>query len=522
MGEGILSSAIDNASEAAAEISKQKLDFVKLEKLLICFDDLERVKPEMLSDNQILGYINSLVEDNNIKVIIVANEGKLNQALYSEVKEKTIGNTIHFQQNFFQVFDDILQKLQNPTDSYLKHLRYYKNLIYDFLAKENNEHINYRTLSYFLNNYMQICHAIQSGFNIKDLDEKKEEILEYCLKFSLMICVEYKKGKISFRNSNGLETGINYFINKLINKDKKVESYTEKTVESYFQKDEYTYYDNLYNYLTGGDSFEKELLKIELCKKYHIIDQEISESYKVYNELSNRKYKELSDKEYIKLTRELKASAFNGEYLIQDYLTIFYYIAREGNVLNLNLQKLTDNLIRIIRKLGKTHVYSSLIETYNRSSEDSPFEEYYSRIRKVITDVNLNAKSRSEKQADKSIEYELENNYQILHKRLIEDTQKPFIRATLSGIKPVKFYRVFKKADNFKKSQMLLLFSIVFNHISSNNSKQDFEFTKELKKIVDNYTNKTLIKNVSGRLFLELQDEINRSLTFLNSVSNFT
>ncbi|RYX86997.1 hypothetical protein EON73_02305 [bacterium] len=517
MGKGILSSAVDNVSDAASEISKQKFDFVDLEKLLICFDDLERVKPEMLSNNQILGYINSLVEDSNIKAIIVANEGKLNELLYSEVKEKIIGNTIHFQQNFFQVFENILQSLQNPTDAYLKHLKKYQNLIYDLLMKENNEHINYRTLSYFLSNYSQICHAIQSGFNIKDLDEKKKETLEYCLKFSLMVCVEYKKGKISFRNKSGVDVGFSHFFSKYINKDDKPTTYTEKVIESYFQKDEYTYYNNLYNYLTGGDTFNKDFFKNELCEKYHIVDQNISESYKIYNKLSSRNYQELTDKEYTKLTRKLKDHALKGEYLIQDYITVFYFIARNDNVLNLDLQKLINSLIKAIKKLKTVHVYSPVLARYAQVPDDNPFYKYSVQLRQIILEINEKVKVDLEKHTDSIIEQELEKNYLALHESMIKDIQKPLTRTTLSGIKPLRFYQIFKKADNAKRSQMLLLFRIIYHTSTGNNTKQDLKFMTELEKIVNSRINKVKSKNVSGSLFMELQKEVKKSRNNIGS-----
>lgn len=65
-------------------------DIIDIKNLIIFFDDLERCS---ININDVLGYINNLVEHNNIKVILIANEkeiGKLNLAKNLEQKYSVV------------------------------------------------------------------------------------------------------------------------------------------------------------------------------------------------------------------------------------------------------------------------------------------------------------------------------------------------------------------------------------------------------------------------------------------------
>ena len=141
------------------KLSKALGLFCKLDNLIICFDDLERCD---ININPILGYINELVEHNDIKVILVADESKIgivnydknielkyivslsdkikfakennqnplvttkdkeskgltkeelikrtkilfNEAnMYKEIKEKLIGKTIYYRANIEEIYD---------------------------------------------------------------------------------------------------------------------------------------------------------------------------------------------------------------------------------------------------------------------------------------------------------------------------------------------------------------------------------------------------------------------------------
>ena len=52
----------------------------RLRVLTLCFDELDRIKSELLIE--LLGYINTLIEHEHIKVVFICNESELNEKEY--------------------------------------------------------------------------------------------------------------------------------------------------------------------------------------------------------------------------------------------------------------------------------------------------------------------------------------------------------------------------------------------------------------------------------------------------------
>lgn len=63
--------------------------------IVFIFDDLERTN---LNYKLFLGYIDSILEELNYKIIILADESKITDKEYIEFKEKIIGKTFELQQ----------------------------------------------------------------------------------------------------------------------------------------------------------------------------------------------------------------------------------------------------------------------------------------------------------------------------------------------------------------------------------------------------------------------------------------
>ena len=93
---------------------------------ILIFDDLERCA---ISLTQLLGYINSFIEHQELKVIIIANEEELRcieknnnqeKKLYGKIKEKLIGKTFQVEHDFNQAFSDFVYRIkQKETQQFL-------------------------------------------------------------------------------------------------------------------------------------------------------------------------------------------------------------------------------------------------------------------------------------------------------------------------------------------------------------------------------------------------------------------
>lgn len=104
---------------------------VDLEGKLIVFEDIERTQIDII---ELLGYINNMCENDGVKVLLVTNESELlttyeknegegkttryytDDALaYKRAKEKTIGDTIHFQCDLTSAIKEIIHRFKNES-----------------------------------------------------------------------------------------------------------------------------------------------------------------------------------------------------------------------------------------------------------------------------------------------------------------------------------------------------------------------------------------------------------------------
>jgi hypothetical protein len=231
-------------------------EFANYKRYIFIFDDLERCS---IPINEVLGFINNLVEQNNIKVIIITNQSEigiintqnnlelkyllslheridfrsleqkskdsLNQnittnniynldqikqrvsylfeenELYNQIKEKLIGRTIYYKPQLKEIVPLIIDKCikSERTNRIIKSIQ---NQIESIMLSKN--HYNIRTLQFSLIYLAKIC---------KSLDEQKQSFQEYeqiiCEIFIaiLKVSIAFKKGIKNYEWSENSEYG---------------------------------------------------------------------------------------------------------------------------------------------------------------------------------------------------------------------------------------------------------------------------------------------------------------------------
>lgn len=213
-------------------------DIKQLKNAIVIFDDLERCN---MDTNQLLGFINNLVEHNDIKVIIVANQAEIGKSkllsdlaqkysvvlnpqlkfkeeqekkkatkvtnsqeaepiskeqliqyteqifsedmLYEKVKEKLIGLTIHYQSDFNSIYENLVDKYVKD-EAVKTELITYKDLVLGIFNRY--QHFNIRTLIFAIMAYERISSVISSiTFQPSQyINKQKEQILKYTLELS--------------------------------------------------------------------------------------------------------------------------------------------------------------------------------------------------------------------------------------------------------------------------------------------------------------------------------------------------
>ena len=152
---------------------------------LLIFDDLERCNIDI---KNILGYINSFVESQSLKVVILANEEEIdaNKKYYKRIKEKLIGKTFEISPDFIGASNDFLKQITNQRIKTI--LSNNINLIKDLFAQAECK--NLRILNQIFLDFERI---------FKQLPEKaqnKSELIQEILKLLIIFSIEISSGKL--------------------------------------------------------------------------------------------------------------------------------------------------------------------------------------------------------------------------------------------------------------------------------------------------------------------------------------
>ncbi|MFN6485408.1 MULTISPECIES: P-loop NTPase fold protein [unclassified Nostoc] len=158
--------------------------FTNLEQSVVIFDDLERCSMNIVN---ILGYINSFVEQKELKVIIVTDETKLEKnSEYTTIKEKLVGKTFAIYLEFDQALENFLKGVSNRDAS--EFLSNSTSLIQNLYNQAQCE--NLRILKQVVLDFERIFDVLP------ERAKNKPELLQEVLKFLTPFSIEIRHGKM--------------------------------------------------------------------------------------------------------------------------------------------------------------------------------------------------------------------------------------------------------------------------------------------------------------------------------------
>lgn len=177
---------------------------VNLKDKLIIFEDVERSGIDLI---EFLGYVNNIVETDGIKVLLVTNESELikyekakddkksdyteETKRYLKIKEKTVGDTIQFVGNSYEIIESIYRNFNNESFKKLKNEIYSEskfNIIekIESVMKEQTS-FNYRAIIYGLQKTSDIFDKIDfiSSYNLEFLENVLLGTIAFAIKYNL-------------------------------------------------------------------------------------------------------------------------------------------------------------------------------------------------------------------------------------------------------------------------------------------------------------------------------------------------
>lgn len=161
---------------------------------LLIFDDLERCK---IPVNEVLGYINSFVEHDGLKVIILANEVEIREKVdrrYDQIREKLIGQTLTVSSPAAEVFDAFVSQIGHESTK--EFLRRHREAVLALHTQGGRG--NLRTLKHAMWDFEKI------GSQLEERHWSKEESVLKILKGVTAVSMEYRAGVLNEDNLGAL------------------------------------------------------------------------------------------------------------------------------------------------------------------------------------------------------------------------------------------------------------------------------------------------------------------------------
>lgn len=405
----------DKLSELISEIkvdNKIKNSMINsvANRIVICFDDIERVSKDFYIQD-LIGYINNLTENYDFKVLIIGNTNKIKPKKFNKIKEKLIGVEIEYNNDIESTFNNIVKdkfhEEQSSRNKYEAFLEERKEFICSFF---NGGYKNIRTLLIILECYKHIYSAIKE-LTPQAFDEYREDLMKNTLLFTIAVVIEFKEGKLTKKNKNELNDNIISLLeiegNVLDNTDKSSLSKENSAIESinkYYNKEQkYFFYESIFDYIVGVNTFIKNTFIEEVKKKYGVSeDEKVPEHYRIYNKISPNYRFFLKDEEYNELLTSVLDYVDQGLYNLGDYFTIYQLALSCGNPLELDENKLKERIKKGIKKGEEHFMYDPNLEWKYDEINSYSFKPEEKEMIDFCREIN---RRRKEKQNQEEINY---------------------------------------------------------------------------------------------------------------------
>lgn len=343
---------------------------IPTEKVVLCFDDLERAISSMANTDTIMGIINELVENRHFKVLVIANEKFMHDQEPTSLrfKEKVIEKTLYYEPDIKTIIFEIARKIDENSQLSAQFIEFINNplllesidpyslsQVKDEKLKENLK--NLRNLKFTLSHYYKVFSILaRPGELLSDADK---EMLLYAWFFSLGITISYKNNQLTDIRIRSLVqypeiantvASIDFGFDSQIDpedlfQDKDIDDIKQKEKEEIekesnrYAKSFYNTYikpywkkviwvEPLYSFLTKGINFSseelKEVLRLALIEK----DSDDPASKCINGFLQNQST--LTDDVFSAQLRELHGYLSKGEltgymnYLNASYILLYY------------------------------------------------------------------------------------------------------------------------------------------------------------------------------------------------------
>jgi hypothetical protein len=429
---------------------------------ILVIDDLERCRIPIIT---LLGYINSFVEHQDLKVIILANEEELEiiekaedkeSNLYRKIKEKLIGKTFKVIHDVYSAHESFVSQIENEEAKKFFNGKKEKIIEIFNLANYNNLRHLKQNLWDFERLYL----------NIPDHYRTNSALMEF---FSLFLAFsfEIKCGQIIPSDINSMHS---VSIKEMIYKENKTDYYSPP-INIVLKK---------YPFVNEWDLILPETSWRHLFDKGYLSESEMIESFQKSKYCQNDDtpdwvklwhYNQLEDEEFFSCLRNVQKKWKNRDFKIPGEILHISGLWLRFSQINLILKSLKE-ILADCKKYIKDIKESGAFRIHKKSNHPINEREAWGGLGYAGMDLEEfnEIYKYLEKAQNKAHIENLPNAGKELLKILIEDTEK-FMRMIIftntedsiyceipifSYISPDSFFIQFLNLDNKKKKDVIL------------------------------------------------------------------
>lgn len=462
---------------------------INLDNYVLCFDDLERVTSSVLLE--LLGYINTLIEQDNTKVVFICNESELNNEDYRKYKEKIVRFTHTVQAEVNEMVIRFAENRQN--EEYKKFL--YKQSSYIASVYKKGNCNNLRTLKFNIDIFEKVFDLVCTTIRSSEVS-RVESVNNYMLLLSMMYSIEFRRDNDEKRllSLSSITPSWSYqidIIDSLERHDDRTESETTmKNVDpilEYQQQTRRRYFRNTYIYgsslalikylLTGyldEETVRREILAIDYESQKYVT----SEEKQLFWSLSQ--FWDTNDDEMQRAVNRTLERVREASFILVDYPTFFLCLQRlqlyEFIDLKMSIPELLNMFADAIDRCNTPTYIEDINGCYhnNQAISTPEYEELVGKVKKINADtfssISLNNFERIIRDV-KGIEQL--NSYQGLIINLFQN------------IPAEEFFRLFLQYNNSRKRDIWNFFDERYSFRDCYFADRDFIFS--LKEILHNY-----------------------------------
>lgn len=506
-----------------ADINSGINGWLDYQQLVICFDDLDR-RSESLDLRDVFGFINSMVENEGAKILIISNEKKLleDENYTSDLREKVIGVSVQFTADTENTTTQIIDtRYKNSSVKFRDFLIDNSSQIIEAVQANQS---NFRNLIFFLEHFKTIYHPLTLALNEGEFKIYKDEKIKAVLDFTLAITIEYKMG---FLNSTNFDELINSnqdtfssFDFKLLHsidneeKDKKPKPYLEIFREKYYKHKKFYFFKSIFDYIVGIGFFDIKTLTNELEAYFYSAGNHKTEEEKILDKLSYLDCLNLSDDEYKKLTEEMLDFVDEGKYQLRQYADIFHFAIRFDNLLDFKIDHLKERFKRGIKKGIPNYSYESHLDFHMSVSSGVEFKDEMDEMVSFCLEINDQLKNKNYEEKVKKLFSNFKTDYNSFIEKVNDKNNEIIYKPFWSDFDFDEVFTIIKNLENKQIWDLSHYFKSRYRKEIFRALYPEKEFILELKKNINETKDKE--KNLK-----------NASLNFLSksleeSLSNFS